>query len=133
MNNDMHTGSPGYAGFFSRASASACDIFILMVGIGLAQRSTPYFVHGIANITITFAYYAILLSLHSKTLGQLAFRQIVLTQEYNRLSISLAIKRAAWILVSYLLLGLPFLTILFTKKRQALHDIMTDTIVIASR
>jgi len=40
------------------------------------------------------------------------------------------LKRAGWIVVSYLLLGLPLLYILFSPKRQAFHDFMADTVVI---
>jgi uncharacterized RDD family membrane protein YckC len=86
-----------------------------------------------ANPVASFAYYGLSLSLYSRTLGQWIFKQTVVTLNYQRLSWALAFRRAAWIGVSYLFLGLPFLTIPFTSKKQAMHDMLTDVIVVKQR
>ncbi len=130
---EIRSDLPQYAAVWRRALGGGCDLFILMLVIGLVQRSTPSIVHGLANIGVTLIYYGSLLSLNSRTLGQRIFGQLVLTEQHKRLSASIAIKRAVWIVISYLLLGAPFLMMLFTKKRQALHDIATNTVVIVSR
>jgi uncharacterized RDD family membrane protein YckC len=122
---------PRYASIASRVAASACDILILVVLIGSVPQLAPSVIHEIANLTLTFTYYAVLLSLKGRTLGQHLLGQVVLSDQHTRLSIGTAIRRTAWIILSYLLLGIPFLTIAFTKRRQALHDIMTETVVLS--
>jgi uncharacterized RDD family membrane protein YckC len=124
------TSQPHYAGFIGRLSASAVDLLTLMTAMTALQAFTSGLVYTLANVVVCFAYYAISLSLKSRTFGQWVFGQITLTANYERLSASAATKRAKWIVVSYLLLGLPMLGILFSPKRQALHDLMADTVVI---
>jgi uncharacterized RDD family membrane protein YckC len=122
-----------YASVWTRTAASSCDLFILMVAIGWAHHYLPSPIGGLANVTVTFAYYAILLSLSCRTLGQRLFGQLVVTEEFGCLSVGTALRRAGWILASYILVGIPFLAILFTEKHQALHDMMTHTVVINQR
>ena len=42
----------------------------------LGAAFTPSVIHALANITVLFAYYAVCLSLNSRTLGQLGIGQI---------------------------------------------------------
>jgi uncharacterized RDD family membrane protein YckC len=121
---------PHFSGFWGRLFAGATDLFVLMVALGIIQPFAPGVWYIVANLVIPFAYYAASLTLKSRTLGQWIFRQVTVTLNYERLPADVAIRRSAWVFLSYLFLGLPLLTILFSAKKQAFHDMMAKTLVI---
>jgi uncharacterized RDD family membrane protein YckC len=121
---------PRIATIRGRFAAGTCDLIVLMVLIGWFQYYSPSTGYGVANLCVTFAYYSLALSIFSRTPGQRLLGQIVVTQEdYGRLTATVAITRSLWITLSYVFVGIPFLAILFTGKCQALHDIITHTLV----
>jgi uncharacterized RDD family membrane protein YckC len=105
-------------------------VFALIVVLTVLQSFTRGSAYLIANIAVTVLYYSISLSLKSRASGQWSFGQMTVTLNCGLLSPRAPLKRAGWIVVSYLLLGLPLLYILFSPKRQAFHDFMADTVVI---
>jgi uncharacterized RDD family membrane protein YckC len=118
------------ATIWGRLAAGTCDLIVLMVLIGWFQHYSPSAGYGLANLCVTFAYYSLVLSMFSRTLGQMLLGHIVVTQEdCRRLTASVAITRSLWITLSFVFVGIPFLATLFTEKCQALHDIITHTIV----
>jgi uncharacterized RDD family membrane protein YckC len=119
-----------YVNFFWRILATIFDVIILVILISIAYGLTPISTHIFVNLIVSIGYYAILLGWKSRTIGQAILKQRVVTLEYQRLPADVAVKRAAWITISYLLFGIPFLAILFTKKRQAMHDVLARTVVI---
>lgn len=123
-----------YSGFWARLGASVLDVIILFFFIsiaeGLTYRSTFPWSSAIVNFIVSLGYYIICLSWKNRTIGQWIFRQVVVLSNGSKLPPDVAIKRSAYIIITYLLLGLPLLTIIFSKKKQAMHDMMADTVVI---
>jgi uncharacterized RDD family membrane protein YckC len=121
-----------YAGFQRRLAAIVIDCLVLaipIVAIGMALGQG--LVGALLDIAIAVAYFA---GLHSSkmqaTVGKMAFGIKVTDLEGKRIGIPLAIGRyfAAWL--SAIILGIGFLMAGFTKKRQALHDIICKTLVV---
>lgn len=114
-----------------RFGAGIIDLLILMVVIGWTEH---YIGSGsldeAANLSVTFAYYALQLLVLGKTVGQALCGDVVVTDDGHRLTVEKSIRRSLWITVSYLLIGLPFLMVFFSKKRQAMHDLITHTVVV---
>ncbi len=120
-------------GFMRRVLAGALDCALLVVAL-MVLLAVPGIANTVAyqilNIALPFLYYACSLGLKSRTIGQSVFGQTTVSLQYMPLTWYVSIKRAAWTLTSYLLLGLPLLTILFTSKKQAFHDIASGTLVV---
>ena len=115
-----------------RIAASFCDALALVIILAVAQVLVDAQYYAVANLGITFGYYAAFLTLNSRTPGQWLFKQITVTSDYRRLTVRTAFVRSAWVLVSYLLFGIPFLTVLFSARKQAVHDMMAKTFVVDS-
>jgi uncharacterized RDD family membrane protein YckC len=68
-------------------------------------------------------------SKYRATVGKIALKLIVTDLQGNRISFSKAlIRRFAMFLSAILFIG--FLMVLFTKKKQALHDMIAGTLVL---
>lgn len=81
-----------------------------------------------------FFYYAVTMSLYGATPGKRFFSIAVISKNNHlRIGIIRSVFRFILYFISTLLLLLPFLTQLFTKKRQTLHDLMVKTIVIKGK
>lgn len=86
---------------------------------------------GLLLFVIAWLYFALMeSSKYQATLGKKLMKIKVVDLNGERISFSKATGRFFGKLLSRLLLGLGFLMMLFTKKRQCLHDKMTATVVI---
>jgi uncharacterized RDD family membrane protein YckC len=127
-----------HSGFFRRFIASLIDILVILLFIIFIQ-----FILGIMDGALmdgVFFNIAILLfvwnyfafqesSIRKGTVGKQAMNLIVTDLDGNRISFAQATKR----LLGKFLAAVPFfagfLLIFFTKRRQALHDIIAKTLV----
>jgi uncharacterized RDD family membrane protein YckC len=123
-------GTTLYAGFWVRVVAMIIDAVIIAVGSGLVSAATLG-----AGIIVTFVgpwlYEAFMLSSEwQATVGKRAMSIAVTGIDGNRISFARATGRhfAKWI--SVFTLGIGFIMIAFTAKKQALHDMIAETLVV---
>jgi uncharacterized RDD family membrane protein YckC len=122
-----------YAGFWRRLAAIVVDCLVLVIpGLAIdAAIGQHVLVATLVKIAVAVAYFA---GMHSSklqaTLGKMAFGIKVTDLEGKRIGVPLAIGRyfATWL--SAIVLGIGFVIAGFTKKRQALHDIVCKTLVV---
>jgi uncharacterized RDD family membrane protein YckC len=137
-----------YAGFASRFAAFAVDLVVLtaifilvLAAINFTasvltetsirfNRSDTWVV--VAYVVWAFIYFAHFWGLNGKTAGGALFGVQVLTNDGNDVSLRRAIGRALAFPLSFLILGLGFLGILWGDRRRALHDVIAGTVVIYS-
>ena len=82
------------------------------------------------NLGIAWLYFAIMESSPTQaTLGKMAIGIVVTDMSGNRVSFGRATGRHFAKIVSGIILGIGFLMIAFTERKQGLHDIMADTLV----
>ena len=122
-----------YSGFFRRFVASIIDIFVIILFIVFVQ-----FILGIMdglffNIVIflvVWSYFALQESSTRKgTVGKQAMNLIVTDLDGNKISFTQATKRFLGKFLAAVPFFAGFLLIFFTKKKQALHDIIAKTLV----
>lgn len=122
-----------YSGFLRRFIASIIDIFViilLFVFIQLITETldgTSFFVLFSLAMWIYFASQES--SIRRGTVGKQAMNLIVTDLNGNRISFIQATKRFIMKILSAIPLFAGFLSILFTAKKQALHDIVAKTVV----
>ncbi|MCD9027348.1 RDD family protein [Luteimonas sp. BDR2-5] len=148
----VHGGEIVYAGFWKRVAAYVIDSLIvgfagmiiggLVGGVigGIAGASGAFdagaliaiqIVANLLSILISAAYYA---GFHASsmqaTLGKMAVGIKVVRVDGSRISLARGIGRYFATILSTLILGIGFLMAGFTQRKQALHDIVCDTLVV---
>lgn len=132
-----------YAGFWRRFFAFLLDLFAIscvegiLIQLGVItqlpdqpslQQSLTFLAYALPAY---WAYYALMESSPwQATLGKRALDLAVTDLEEKRISILRASGRFFGKLVSFSILGIGFLTIAFTTRRQALHDLLAGCLVI---
>lgn len=65
-----------------------------------------------------------------QTIGMRVTHIQVVRSDGSRVQFARAVARYLVLLVSFLLLGIPLLLVVVTRMRQALHDVVVDTVVV---
>ncbi len=139
-----------YAGFWRRLGAFAVDAFILSATVqGLAvilwriyssatgvRRPSPELVlfAGLFETLLYWLYFAIMESSSKQaTIGKQASGIIVTDYQGERISFARATGRYFAKQLSILILGIGYLMVAFTKKKQGLHDMMAGCLVVGKK
>lgn len=123
-----------YAGFWRRVLAILIDAIILMTAVFLIDKSwwlgphPPFFLIGIVIYWLYFALFES--SRHQATIGKVALGIIVTDTAGRRISFGRATGRYFGKYLSSLILCIGFLMVAFTEKKQGLHDMLADTLVV---
>jgi len=143
--DDALVGEPTYGGFWLRAGAVVIDGIVTMalgwlggfaVGFGLGaagvSASTIGVVGVLVGIAAAFLYFALLESSErGATLGKRAFRlRVVSAAHLERISFARATGRYFARFISMLVLYIGYLMQPFTRRKQALHDMIAGTAVV---
>ena len=132
----------GYAGFWWRALAAALDWIILTVVDGIvafavgieAMLREGFSSQGpiaICTTIIGLLYFPLMESSRLRgTLGKLACGLIVVDEDGRQIGFARAFGRNASKLASALIFGIGFLMAGWTRRKQALHDMMAGCLVL---
>lgn len=131
-----------YAGFWIRLLAYMIDFLVtFFIGIiigfifGLIIPKNVmlkfFLFYHLVGILVTWIYYASMESSSKQgTLGKMALGLKVVDFENKRINFGRATGRFFGKILSGILLGIGFIMIAFTQKKQGLHDMIADTFVI---
>ncbi len=112
-----------YAGFWRRVLAHILDNVV----IGMAL----YMVFGYASVAAMWLYYALMeSSKYQATLGKMALNIKVTDLAGNKLTFARATGRYFGKILSGLILCIGYLMVIWTEKKQGLHDILAKTLVV---
>jgi uncharacterized RDD family membrane protein YckC len=148
-----------YAGFRRRVAATGIDgliwtaieivSFVVLFAVGVVDTSdagadpgTAEYAHYTA-VSLVFsaamfaaymAYFAIMESSSKQaTLGKMVLGIVVTDNDGKRISLGRAIGRNLGKIVSSIILFIGYLMVAFTEKKQGLHDIMANCLVVVKR
>ena len=122
-----------YAGFWQRFAAVFIDAIIVSFG-GAVLFGTAHLVGGLASLFLPWIYEAAMLSsTRQATVGKMVLGIVVTDLEGHGISFARATGRHFAKYLSGLILGIGFFMAPFTQRRQALHDLIADTLVIEGR
>lgn len=133
-----------YSNFWRRVAAAQFDLVILgvicqglviLISMYLLPGEVPwqqiYLVSIAAQLLMNWLYHAALESSQLQgTFGKLAMELKVSNLSGQRIGFGRASGRYFGKLLSFLILGIGFLMIAFTEKRQGLHDMLADCLVL---
>ncbi len=116
-----------YGGFWLRVAAAIIDGLIVSVGSTILM-STGLF---LALLAAPWLYEALMTSsARQATLGKMAVGLVVTDMDGERLTFPRATGRHFAKYLSVLTVGIGFIMVAFTDRRQGLHDMVADTLVI---
>lgn len=120
-----------YTGFWRRFLALFIDALILSIP-GFALGGATHFFIGIgANLILGFLYYPVFeSSVLCGTPGKALLGIQVLSEAGERISFKTAVIRFFTRYLSILICYIGYFMQVFTKKRQTLHDMISETIVV---
>jgi uncharacterized RDD family membrane protein YckC len=119
-----------YAGFWQRFAAVIIDAVIISLAGGILTAGM-FGVGSLALLFLPWVYEAVMLSSDRQaTLGKMVLGIAVTDSEGRRVSFLRATARHFAKYMSAILLGIGFLMAAFTRKKQALHDMIADTLVV---
>jgi uncharacterized RDD family membrane protein YckC len=119
-----------YAGFWTRLAAWVIDIVIVYAVSGLVIAGT-FGIGILAVFLLPWVYEAWLLSSDwQATVGKRALGMRVIDLQGRRITFARASGRHFAKYISAFLLGIGFIMAAFTSKKQALHDMLAETLVI---
>lgn len=119
-----------YASLGRRFLAALLDGLILCIPCAIANSLVPF----VGGIVIWFFYAPILESSEIKaTLGKHLMGIQVVDLSGRRISLRAATLRNLLKVVSVIIVFIGFFFALFTKKKQTLHDMLAETVVIYGR
>jgi len=119
-----------YAGFWIRFVAAIIDALIISVGAGLVAAGTlgGGFLVGLVG---PWLYEAFMLSSDwQATVGKRAMSIAVTGYDGGRISFARATGRHFAKYISGFLLGIGFIMVAFTERKQGLHDMIAETLVV---
>ena len=130
-----------YAGFWRRLGASLLDglllgvvVLVIYVILILWAELIGLIVGYIAVLILGWLYYALMeSSSRQATLGKMALGIIVTDTEGQRVSFARATGRHFGKIVSGIILDIGYIMIAFTEKKQGLHDIMANCLVVIKK
>lgn len=122
-----------YAGFWRRFVAAFIDITLILIALSSVVLPMIRFlkITSIGWLVIPWIYSAIMESSSKQaTLGKMALGIVVTDLEGRRISFVKATGRHFCKILSILSLFIGFIMAGFTKKKQALHDMMTNCLLV---
>lgn len=142
----VHGGDIVFAGFWKRVAAYLIDSLIVgIAGMALAAFALSFLgvagfgrgflmsqmITNLISIVLSAGYYAWFHASHSMaTPGKMAVGIKVVRVDGDRISLARGIGRYFATILSGLILGIGFLMAGFTQRKQALHDMVCDTLVV---
>ena len=135
IKHDVLLGNIAYAGFWKRFLAILVDSIM----IGIIESLMVFVIGGGINdkiiaVVLNWLYFTLFESSSKQaTLGKMLLGILVTDLEGQRLTFGRANARYWTKIFSGLILGIGFMMAGFTQRKQALHDIIAETLVIKKR
>jgi uncharacterized RDD family membrane protein YckC len=151
-NAAIHGGEVVYAGFWKRVAAYVIDSFVVGIaggilgaiiggvmgaifglngGLGGGGFVAIQLVSNLVSLTISAVYYAWFhASANQATLGKMAIGIKVVRTNGEPISFARGVGRYFATILSSLILCIGFLMAAFTERKQGLHDMICDTLVV---
>ena len=123
-----------YAGFIERVFARIIDSVVL-IPIGILARLLASAAPGLKlplllPTVVGFFYFAYMeSSRHQATVGKLVMKLKVTDLQGGRISFARAVGREFARITNVITLGIGYLMVIWTGRKQALHDMLSDCVV----
>ena len=126
-------GAPEYGSFWARVAAAIIDAIILSFATAILLGAANI-AGGLASLFLPWIYEAAMVSSKKQaTVGKIVLGLIVTDTTGRPISFARATGRHFAKYLSALILGIGFLMVAFTDRKQGLHDMIADTLVLKDK
>lgn len=116
-----------YSGFWRRFMATVIDALIMLIPAAILGTLVPY----VGGLVLGLLYKPVFEASPLKgTPGKAIMRMVVLSETGERLTLKQSYIRYFCSILSGFVLGIGYLMNLFTAKRQTLHDMIAESVVV---
>ncbi len=116
-----------YSGFWRRFMALVIDALIMLIPAAILGTLVPY----VGGLVLGLLYKPVFEASPLKgTPGKAMMRMVVLSETGERLTLKQSYIRYFCSILSGFVLGIGYLMNLFTAKRQTLHDMIAESVVV---
>jgi uncharacterized RDD family membrane protein YckC len=123
-------GSPAYGGFWVRVVAAIIDSVVLSIGTGIIAMVSMGAAVGVGFV-IPWLYEALMTAGETQaTIGKMAMGLVVTDDKHQRMTFARATGRHFAKYLSLMTLCIGFVMAAFTDRKQALHDLVANTLVV---
>lgn len=120
-----------YAGFWVRFAANLVDGLVLIIPSIIVNVIFGKNLGVFMQYVLTWTYAIYMLNTRQATLGKMALGIKVTTTNNDKLTVGkLALREIVGKILNLFTLGIGYLMIVFTEKKQGLHDKLADTVVV---
>ena len=120
-----------YRGFWIRVAAYIVDAIILGIAAAIIERVLPPTIGALVALVVYWVYFAGMeSSAVQATLGKMTCGIAVADARGRRISFARASGRTFAKILSSLTLGIGYLMVAWTRRKQGLHDFIAGTVVI---
>jgi len=120
-----------YAGFWVRFAAVLVDGLVLAIPSFIINITLGKLLGGIGGYILLWSYTIYMLNTKQATLGKMAVGIKVTTTDGNKPTLGkLALREIVGKILDLITIGIGYLMVVFTGKKQALHDKIADTVVV---
>ncbi len=120
-----------YAGFWVRFAALLVDGLILAIPSGIINAIFGKSFGGFLGYVLMWAYAIYMLNTYQATLGKMAVGLKVTTIDGGKPTLGkLALREIVGKILDLITIGIGYLMVAFTEKKQGLHDKIADTVVV---
>ncbi|MFM2330835.1 MAG: hypothetical protein RLZZ26_342 [Candidatus Parcubacteria bacterium] len=121
-----------YAGFWVRAGALVIDSVVMwFAGLALSTVLGSGKSSAVIQTVVSFGYYVLMITYYQATVGKIVVGLHVERTSGERVGLGRAILREViGKFLSTILLGIGYFMAGWTKKKQGLHDMVADTVVV---
>jgi uncharacterized RDD family membrane protein YckC len=141
-------GGMRYSGFWVRGAALIIDsiivtIIVMVIGLPIIMvlsfissfmgpvGMVINFLLSFAGVFIAWGYFVFMTHKYKATLGKMAVGVQVLSVDGNELSLgNITLRETVGKFISRILFGIGYIMAAFTKKKQALHDFIANSVVV---
>jgi len=124
-----------YGGFWKRFLAFFIDAILLSIVVGFFSNFLRYSFNAFfLRAFLVPAYFIFMTNQYGATLGKMVLGLKVVSVDGGELKfVNILIRETVGKFVSGLILGIGYLMIAFSKKKQGLHDIIAKTLVVSNK
>ncbi len=116
-----------YSGFWRRFMATVIDALIMLIPAAILGTLVPY----VGGLVLGLLYKPVFEASPLKgTPGKAMMRMVVLSETGERLTLKQSYIRYFCSILSGFVLGIGYLMNLFTARRQTLHDMIAESVVV---
>jgi uncharacterized RDD family membrane protein YckC len=119
-----------YTGFFKRAIAAIIDTVLLTVVLSLILGENESLISSIIYFVVWFGYFVFMVGKYGATIGKMVMKIKIVKENGKKVNYTDSFVRELTSYLSFIVLCLGYLWVIWDKRKQGWHDKIAKTVVV---